>query len=334
MVVGDAAGGRERQVSGFDAALLRLAQWANVAAILVAAGAGIFFLVVWNRPATSPRDAAVEARFAWCWKRTVLLSWTIAVVASIPLLVLSDSPTAEWLRLGLLNMGAIAWFVAWRPGWLHKAQPQDPAGRTGRRRIRSTSLGPWAMVLVALSSLLLSAALTGHARTSSLPLPNLLVALVHVTAAAAWIGGLLLLVTVAFHSVRGQDEAERARVLAPVVARFSDLALWSVVVLVASGTYSAWMEVKGLRAFTATTYGLVFLAKLSAFLPVLALGGINNRWTKPRLLRAVQQQTPSGAPLSMLRRLVALEVVLIAVVLALTMFLINLPPPVTEASLR
>jgi putative copper export protein len=86
-------------------------------------------------------------------------------------------------------------------------------------------------------------------------------------------------------------------------------------------------EIRGLREVTASTYGLVFLAKLGAFMPVLALGGVNNRWTKPRLLKAVRQETPARSSLALLRRLVALEIGLIAVVLALTVFLLQLSPP-------
>jgi len=112
-----------------------------------------------------------------------------------------------------------------------------------------------------------------------------------------------------------------------MVARFSDLAVLSVLAIVASGTYSAWMEIRGLREVTASTYGLVFLAKLVAFMPVLALGGVNNRWTKPRLMKAVRQEMPARSSLVLLRRLVALEIGLIAVVLALTVFLLQLSPP-------
>jgi copper transport protein len=112
-----------------------------------------------------------------------------------------------------------------------------------------------------------------------------------------------------------------------MVARFSDLAVLSVLAIVASGTYSAWIEIRGLREVTASTYGLVFLAKLAAFMPAVALGGVNNRWTKPRLLKAVRQETPARSSLILLRRMVALEIVLIAVVLALTVFLLQLSPP-------
>lgn len=165
-----------------------------------------------------------------------------------------------------------------------------------------------------------------------MPFPNLLVALIHVSAAAAWVGGLVTLIAVAFPAVRDQAETDRAALLAAVVARFSDFAVWAVFAVVASGTYSAWMEIRELRAVTASTYGLVFLAKLAAFTPVLALGGINNRWTKPRLLRAVRRGTAAGSSLQLLRRLVALEIALIAVVLGLTVFLLQLSPPAIAGS--
>jgi putative copper export protein len=183
---------------------------------------------------------------------------------------------------------------------------------------------------MALVALLLSAALSGHARGSSLPVPNVLVALIHVAAAAAWVGGLVALVAVAFPAARDQVEADRASILAPVVARFSDLAVLSVLAIVASGIYSAWMEIGTLRAVTTSNYGLIFLAKLAAFLPVLALGGINNRWTKPRLVRAVRDRMNARASLLLLRRLVALEIGMIAVVLALTVLLLQLSPPATS----
>ena len=175
--------------------------------------------------------------------------------------------------------------------------------------------------------LLASVALSGHARGSSLPLPNLTVALVHVSGAAAWVGGLVVLVGVAIPAVRGQEAPEKAAILAPVVVRFSDLALLSVILIVASGTYSAWSAIRELEALTGSTYGLVFLAKLTAFAPALVLGAINNQWTKPRLFKAARTRRAAGAPVRHIRRLVALEIALVVAVLALTALLVHLVPP-------
>ena len=164
---------------------------------------------------TPARPLAVEHTFLSRVRRLVVASWVVAVSASILLVI--------------------------REGLRH-----DPP----RPRRLSAIVGSAGLLV-----LLMSAALTGHARGSALPVPNLMVALIHVTAAAAWVGGLVALVTVAFPSVRGMMETDRAALLAPVVGRFSDLAVWSVIAVVASGTYSAWMEIRGLDAVTASSYG-------------------------------------------------------------------------------
>jgi putative copper export protein len=101
-----------------------------------------------------------------------------------------------------------------------------------------------------------------------------------------------------------------------------------VFALAVSGLYSAWAETRSLEALTTSTYGYVLLAKVGASVPALILGGVNNRWTKPRILRAAHEEHPSGAGLLTLRRLVGLETVVLAVVLALTVFLVILLPPV------
>jgi putative copper export protein len=295
-----------------EEAALRAAQWGNLGAILVVAGTLVFFALVWSGSRTPAKPVPVEHRYMRGWRRMSIVSWIVALLLSIPLLLRADSLRVEALRLALLLVAGSACLAMWRSGWSTVSLRGSPARLflTG-----ATVLG-----------LLLSAALTGHARTSSLPLPNFLVALVHVTAAATWVGGLVALVALAFPAVRGLPESDRAPLLAPVISRFSDVAVWSVLVVVASGIYSTWMEVGGLRAF-ASTYGWVLLAKLSAFLPVLALGGVNNRWTKPKLMRAAREDPSSSAPLLVLRRLVLVEIVLLAVVLALTVVMLKLPPP-------
>jgi putative copper export protein len=63
---------------------------------------------------------------------------------------------------------------------------------------------------------------------------------------------------------------------------------------------------------------------------LLTLGAVNNRWSKPRIQRAAQAAELTGSGISALgtlRRLVLLEVLLAAVVLAVTATLVNLQPP-------
>ena len=312
-------------------AALRVGQSLNLGGLLIAAGGGIFLLAIWRSSVMSTRWDSVEARFMSGWRRMVLVAWIVAALGSIPLLIWTESQGVEWPRLALLFGGGITGsFATGRTGPARLFR--TPRARRGDRNSDRVSAWPSVLAAVALFLLLLSAAMTGHARSSPLPFPNLLVALVHVTAAAAWLGGLVALVAVAFPAARDEEEAERPSLLVPLVARFSDLALWAVVAIVASGTYSAWIEIGWPRNVTASTYGLVFLAKLGAFLPALALGAVNNRWTKPRLWEAVRGNTSGSSALLILRRLVALEIALIAVILALTAFLLQLSPPTSRGS--
>jgi putative copper export protein len=63
---------------------------------------------------------------------------------------------------------------------------------------------------------------------------------------------------------------------------------------------------------------------------LLTLGAVNNRWSKPRIQRAAEAAELTGSGISALRtlrRLVLLEVLLAAVVLAVAATLVHLQPP-------
>jgi copper transport protein len=147
----------------------------------------------------------------------------------------------------------------------------------------------------------------------------------HVVAASVWIGGLVVLMLAAFPATRNLSLAERTSVLAPVVARFSALAFWAVALIVLTGVFAAWVQVQGLSALFGTSYGVALLIKVGAFLPLVAMGGINRRWMIPRLERAAAEGDTS-APLGILKRLITAEVGLAVLVIAVTAVLVNLAP--------
>lgn len=310
----------------------RIIEWINLGALLLLSGAVVFVWMVWNRAkaSSSAGSSAVDQRFARRWKRLMAGAWLAAAGASVASVVLRpDARPYDLLELGVL--GALAALGLSSSTLRRGAVPVgrgdergDPPGQTADRASR----GPILLAGLVVLGLLLRAALAGHAKASSPLVPNVLAALVHVTAAAVWLGGLAVLIAVAFPALKQAGEVERVKVMARVVSRFSDLAVVAVFAIVVSGTYAAWVEIRTLGALTGSSYGLVFLAKIGTFVPVLALGAINNRWTKPRLLRAAREDEHRGErPLLVLHRLVGLEVVLIAAVLGLTAFLMDLPPP-------
>ena len=108
---------------------------------------------------------------------------------------------------------------------------------------------------------------------------------VHVGAAALWLGGLVGLVLVlrrrAPHPVAST---------AAIVGRFSLAAGVSVIALVVAGGAMAWIESGSPRALWATTYGRLVLVKIAITLSVLAMAAVN----RFRLVPAIIAGTESG----------------------------------------
>jgi copper transport protein len=128
----------------------------------------------------------------------------------------------------------------------------------------------------------------------------------------AWLGGLVVLVTVLRGSVPDHpDRPDRA-----AVDRFSRLAFWSVAVLATTGLYQTWRQVGSVAALTGTGYGRLVLAKAAGFTVLLALGA-----RARRVLAGRRGDVPPR-----LRSGVLAEVTVGAAVLAATAVLVNIAP--------
>jgi copper transport protein len=277
--------------------------------MLLAAGVLMFGRIVWHR-AKYPHG--VEERFAARSRLLLLVSWMVSVFATlVALFAESGYAQLDVLRLALVLI----------PGGIVLTVGQRSSHRAYAARV---------LEALAVTGLVLAAALAGHVRGSSPLLPNLAAAVIHVAGGAAWTGGLVSLLVAALPASRSDDSEGGAAIMAPVVARFSNLAVAGVVAVVTSGVYSAWVEVGTLGVLTGSTYGLVLIAKLGTLVPILAIGAINNRWTTRRLLRAAASGAPRGTNVATLRRLVAWEVALLAGLVGLTALLLSLSPPVRQ----
>ncbi|GAA4996025.1 copper resistance CopC/CopD family protein [Streptomyces siamensis] len=111
----------------------------------------------------------------------------------------------------------------------------------------------------------------------------------HLLAMAVWLGGLTALL-LALH--RPAEHLPRT-----VVARFSRLALASVVVLAATGLYQSWRGLGSWDALTSTSYGRLLVVKLCAVLLLLAGAAYSRRWTR-RWALAAGQETAAGQRVS------------------------------------
>jgi copper transport protein len=289
--------------------VLHIARWAGLVGMLLAAGVVMFGRIVW-RSEESPHG--VQERFAARSRLLLLVLWMVSVLATLVALLAEPG----YAQLDVLRLALVA-----IPGCIVL-----PMGRRSSHRMAS----PRVLESLSVAGLVLAAALAGHVRGSSPMLPNLSAAVIHVAGGAAWAGGLVTLLGAALPASRSVDPDVRAAIMAPVVARFSNLAVASVVAVITSGVYSSWVEVRTLGGLTGSAYGMVLLAKLGTLVPILAIGAINNRWTTRRLLRAAASGASGGADMATLRRLVAWEVALLAALVGLTALLLSLSPPVRQ----
>jgi putative copper resistance protein D len=147
----------------------------------------------------------------------------------------------------------------------------------------------------------------------------------HLVAAAAWVGGLIPLLMFIAPRVRGSQPplVECFRVL----RRFSTLAAWSVAVLAAGGVLNTWFMTNGLRSFLGTEYGDLVLVKIALFLVMLGFGAANRYWLTPRLLPTNVPTEEDTRALRLLCASVSLEIALGLVVICVVAILGQLPPP-------
>lgn len=140
--------------------------------------------------------------------------------------------------------------------------------------------------------------------------PALAADMIHLLAVGAWVGGLPVLLLVALQA-RGTRTGGSPD-LTEVVARFSAVATVAVGLIVVTGVYSAWLQVLEPARLWSTEYGLLLVVKVALVAPLLALGGVNLAWTRPRLAGTGGAGARAAKAL---RRLVVAEIVLAVAVL-------------------
>lgn len=157
-------------------------------------------------------------------------------------------------------------------------------------------------------------ALEGHTRGSHLRAAMIASDVVHMAAAAVWVGGLVAL-ALAF---RGPSDPDR---LAGLVRRFSDAALVAVAVVAVTGVLMAWIVLPTAGEITSTGWGLALVVKVAIVVVLVALGAFN-RW---RLVPSTVDDAPADAH-RRLSRIVLAELALLAAVVGTTAVLVTRSP--------
>lgn len=283
-----------------DVDLLRkTAEAVRYGGVLVAAGLLPFGLLV---AGSAVRDSPTARR------RVLRAGGAAAVLAALAAAALAPL-TALWQNAGELS--GIGTVLVDGSTW---------RSETGAAALLLTaSLGTAALTLRRAPALALTAAavavgslaVVGHTRTFGPVWLVLTADVLHTVAAALWAGGVvgLVLLLTAGRAVRGAQVQQAVR-------RFSALALVSFAVLVVSGAVLWWRIPDTVRDLPDSSYGVHLMVK------VVLVGGIVlvAAWNLRHL------RTQRAIDLTMLRRTVAAEVTLVAVVTAVTAGMVTQVP--------
>jgi copper transport protein len=266
-----------------------LSRWLFFAGLLVAVGVLIFLPLAW-RPALRVASAPAAEDALWA---VAFIGFFLAFLGASGLTHHESGVT----RFSVMyDIGGVAAIVG---ATLAAIALVD----------RRFGLGAFAAAAV----LLPVPSLAGHAldRGQLRPL-NAAADILHVAAAAVWIGGLLALAVGLPRTARLLESEQRSKFSSALVQRLSAIALVSVAVIAATGLVRALSELSAVSQLWNTGYGRALLIKSGLLAVVVALAWIN----QTRLLSRMRA----------LRRGVAAELLLLAGVITAVAFLTDLAP--------
>ncbi|GAA2523426.1 copper resistance CopC/CopD family protein [Pilimelia columellifera] len=271
------------------------------AGLLVVVGAVMVLGMLWPRRL----DRRPVVRLAWVGLGVIALSAVLALLAQAPYsagrgmlnitatdlrqVLASDMGTGHLIRLGVL--AACAFLL-----------PPVLAGRAGKLDVIPLAL--LATVGVA------TWPLAGHPVASPVPALSVVVDAFHVVGMAVWLGGLFMLLV--FLLPRANDEELGA--ILPVWSRWAVLAVAAILL---SGTVQVLVEVGTVDGLLTTRYGALVLVKIGLLAVVVAAATYARKLTE-----RPETTTRPGR----LRQVVAVELAVTTVILAVSAVLGQTPP--------
>jgi copper transport protein len=257
---------------------LAITRFATFAGIALLVGGALFLALVWR----AGRDAVRARRLVWAAWGTALGATVLGYllegpyVAAEPLTKVVDLDL--WSEVATTRVGQVDLV---RIGLLLLAVPFVLVLLPRRGPGAEHPLPGWWAVTGAILGLALCATpgLGGHA--SSGPLVPIAIGsdTLHVAGVAAWLGGLVVLFAAL---LPGAGEST----LREAVPRYSQLALFSVIVIVATGVFQSFRQVNRFGALLDTDYGRLLLIKIGVFLVLMVVAAVsrdvvNRRWRVP-----------------------------------------------------
>jgi copper resistance protein D len=300
---------------------LIVSRFLHYTAVLMLFGASLFPLCAFPDRA-GQRSARLDHRL----HRTLLAASVVALLTGIlwfgcttANMAGTPSAAADWDSLRSVMRD-----TAFGHAWLVRLVLASlTVGLIGLRR-NSAGNGRGRVLLALLTaSLLASLAGVGHTQQSEGAggIIHVGADALHLLAAGAWIGGLLVLAYVLAYD---REDAEQ------VLMRFSGMGYVAVAVLVASGLVNGWYLVGSLPGLVGTPYGQLLLVKLCLFAGMLCLAVMNRFWLVPSLRK--DGEASQGHALARLRRHVVAEETLGLLVILIVSALGTMEPAINQMS--
>jgi copper transport protein len=277
----------------------------------------------WLAPATlpdlSPGDREVVAQTAW--RRTRRAGWlaaglgvavALAEAADAGGALTADNVTAFLFSnaAGLARVGAV---VAVAAAVLLAERHRGPA-------------------VVALVASLEGIAFSGHANSADPRWLALLTDLIHLTAAAVWVGGIAQIAATWLPRLRSLAADTRRALPRAVLARFGRVALPAFLVVALTGGVNALIQLGHVSALWEDGYGRVLAVKILLVALIAAASYAHALRLRPRLLAA--NPHPSAVRERRHWRLLGSEPVLAVGVLAVTGLLVAFPLPPSQLQVK
>ena len=222
---------------------------------------------------------AFTSRILWSWalglvriRALVAGGWVLLGVATVAQVLLQGPQSLNVGWSGVFSAGAMSDTLASRSGAVLIARVVVIAVLG----VAIRGSGRWWTYVVGICSagVALTIAINGHAGVGELVLLATVVTAAHVMAMTVWLGGLLVLCV----AVLPSRSTENLR-------RWSLVAFACVSVLIVSGEYQAWRQVRPVEAMWSTGYGITLSLKLAIVTAMLTLAYVGRRRLDPRTLR-------------------------------------------------
>jgi copper transport protein len=272
-----------------------IASWLAILAFVLAGG-GALFLLICLAPALRQPGEAGAAFWTTMTRRFALIALAVAGIGAIAALasllakanIVTGQSIGHILSSGVLGAMLAPWsgrvwiarevaFVAILVvalGWLLRTRcgGVEQPGKSGSGALAVIALlGAAGLAFQALDSHLAAGHVARHG-----PLGTVALAL-HLVAAGAWVGGLGVGALLLLPIWRGLDGELRRAISTNVIARFSTLALTSVVIIGLSGLYVAVLMLPSASDLLSSTYGQALDLKIVLFLVLILIGALNRK---------------------------------------------------------